>query len=84
MSPIRCIFRGPALNVSTSVCPPVLCTMLFFYFIFCWAWFLGVVCVVCQMAVMDEMSAVWQEVDHPSGAMLEEFFDVQVSRSARQ
>ena len=36
------------------------------------------------MAVMEEMSAVWQEVDHPSGATLEEFFDVQVSQSASQ
>ena len=35
------------------------------------------------MAVMEEMSAVWQEVDHPSGATLEEFFDVQVSLSVR-
>lgn len=31
------------------------------------------------MAVMEEMSAVWREVDHPSGARLEECFDVQVS-----
>ena len=38
----------------------------------------------CQMAVMEEMSAVWQEIDHPSGATLEEFFDVQVSQSASQ
>lgn len=36
------------------------------------------------MAVMEEMSAVWQEVDHPSGATFEEFFDVQVSQSASQ
>jgi len=31
-----------------------------------------------QAAVMQEMSAVWQEVDHPIGATLEECFDVQV------
>lgn len=31
-----------------------------------------------QMAVMEEMSAVWREVDHPSGASLQECFDVQV------
>lgn len=31
-----------------------------------------------QTAVMQEMATVWQEVDHPSGATLEECFDVQV------
>eukprot|EP00903_Cladosiphon_okamuranus_P013705 g12761.t1 len=31
-----------------------------------------------EVAVMEEMSAVWREVDHPSGATLEEFFDVEV------
>ncbi|CAM9385750.1 unnamed protein product [Ectocarpus sp. 6 AP-2014] len=31
-----------------------------------------------EWAVMEEMLAVWREVDHPSGATLQECFDIQV------
>lgn len=30
---------------------------------------------------MNEMEAVWDEVDHPSGTSLGEYFDIQVSIS---